>query len=117
MKTGCYGLTFYSAIQTRTLRYILILLSIPFCLMITLLNLCFSYNGNDNDPIYGVAPPAVGLIFLSGGVVFSGNPNDTVYVCRGGVRSPFIGYKDLKLRVFNSYLNGQDPHNYRESYR
>ncbi len=83
----------------------------------TALNLCYSYNNTNNDPNYGPAPPAVGVMLIRGGVIFTGNPNDTVYVCRGGVRLPRVGYKDLRLRVFNSYLNGQDPRNYRESYR
>jgi type IX secretion system substrate protein len=74
-------------------------------------NLGYTYS----NPSYGTQP-VVGLMLIRGGIIFTGNPIDTVYVCRSGVREPLVGYKDLKLGIFNSYNNGQDPRNYRESY-
>jgi hypothetical protein len=43
----------------------------------TIRNLGFTYNSTNNDPIYGLAPPAVGTLLLRSPVVFTGNNNDT----------------------------------------
>jgi len=88
----------------------------------TVLNLGYTYNGTNNDPIYGSAPPAVGFLVLRGALRFTGNNNDTVFICRNKTRIPLAGYKDLKMSVFNWYNNTNDPvngnpSNFRESFR
>jgi len=85
------------------------------------LNLGYTYNGNPTDPEYGI-PPAVGFLFLRGGLIYTGNNNDTVYVCRNKTRVPTVGYKDQRMSVFNWYDGSPDPENgnpwnARESYR
>jgi hypothetical protein len=85
-------------------------------------NLGFTYNATNNDPVYGNAPPAVGFLMLRGALFYTGNNNDTVYICRNKIRTTRIGYKDQKMSVFNWFSGGPDPclgnpRNYRESYR
>ncbi|HEY3249680.1 MAG TPA: T9SS type A sorting domain-containing protein [Ignavibacteria bacterium] len=86
------------------------------------LNLGYTYNGNNNDPNYGTAPPAVAFLMLRGSLKFTGNNNDTIYVCRNKIRVPIVGYKDLKMSVYNWFAGSPDPCNgnpatFRESYR
>ncbi|HEY3249678.1 MAG TPA: T9SS type A sorting domain-containing protein [Ignavibacteria bacterium] len=86
------------------------------------LNLGYTYNSTNNDPQYGNAPPAVGFLFLRGALKFTGNNNDTVFICRNKTRIPLIGYKDLKMSGFNWFGNTNDPQNgnpsnFRESFR
>lgn len=85
------------------------------------LNLGYTYNATNNDQLYGTAPPAVGFLLLRGAIVYTGNNNDTVYICKSKTRVPLPRYRDLKMSVFNWYANGDsiygDPRNYYESYR
>jgi hypothetical protein len=83
----------------------------------TNLALSYTYNANNNDPQYGSAPPAVGFLLLRGGLTYTGNYLDTVYTCENKTKTAKLGYKDLGMKVFNWYANGQDPHNHWESYR
>ena len=49
----------------------------------TLLNLGYTYNGQENDKVFsalGMAPPAVGYTFLHGVAKYTGNPNDSAIV-------------------------------------
>jgi len=86
------------------------------------LNLGYTYNGTNNDPDYGVAPPAVAFLVLRGALRFTGNKNDTVYICRNKTRVPLVSYKDLKMSSFVWYYSSthpceSQPNNFRESYR
>lgn len=87
-------------------------------------DLGFTYNANDNDPIYGIAPPAVGTKVLRSPIVQTGNPNDTVkYYSPPGSQNLItkIGYRSIGMNVFNTYNNvnpqPSDPQNYVETYR
>jgi hypothetical protein len=85
-------------------------------------HLGYTYNATPNDPIYGSIPPAVGFLVLRGALIYTGNNNDTVYVCRNKARVALVGYRDRKMSVFNWYNNSNDPINgnpftAREGYR
>ncbi len=84
-------------------------------------NLGYTYNGAATDPIYGI-PPAVGFIMLRGALYFTGNNNDTVYICRNKTRVAITGYKDLKMGSYIGWGNSGDPcignpANFRHAYR
>ncbi len=81
------------------------------------LNWGYTYNGTNNDPIYGSAPPAVGFVILKGVDVFTGINSDTTIICNGKEKIVKVGRKDLKMTAFNSFVNGEDPTSYRGSYR
>jgi len=83
----------------------------------TLLNMGYTYNGTNHDGIYGDAPPAVGTDLIKGPIYYTGNNNDTVIFCYGKTRKIKVGYKQLRMSVFNWYMGGQDPRDYRETYR
>ena len=77
----------------------------------TNIDLSYTYNSTNNDPVYGTAPPAVGFKFIKGGMKYTGNVNDTVkFYGPPGSNNQIIkaGYKDLKMSVFN-YYNGASP--------
>jgi len=81
-------------------------------------NFTYSYNFGTNDPSYGTKPPAVGTLHLRGPVVPS--INDTVkYYYPPGSNNLVVkaGYKELGLSSFSPYFNGNDPSNYKETYR
>jgi len=66
----------------------------------TLLNLGYSYNGDNNDEwYYGSPPPAVGYVFLQGPTV-SATENDSAKFL-GSWRS---GYKNLPMTAFILYI-------------
>ncbi len=75
----------------------------------SILGLGFTYNGDNFDTAYGGAPPAVSFDLIKGPNVFTGNNNDTVFICRGRVKEIKTGYKELGVSVFNTYVNGADP--------
>lgn len=85
------------------------------------LGLGYTYNGDDDDPIYGPHPPAVGFDFFRGAIIYTGIPTDIAYVCEGKTRVAKVGYRQLGLNVFNWYRNGDpvngDPRIYYEAYR
>ncbi len=84
------------------------------------LSMCYTYNGSNNDPIYGTAPPAVGFVLLKGAYVNTANNNDTVRYCINKTNIQRTGYRDLKMRVFNYSINGNqwfhDPDDFIQSY-
>lgn len=87
----------------------------------TVLGLGYTYNATNNDLVYGSAPPAVAFLMLKGAIVFTGNNNDTVCICRNKTKVCLPRYKDLGMSVFNWFRNDPgpdgDPRNFRESYR
>jgi photosystem II stability/assembly factor-like uncharacterized protein len=87
----------------------------------TTLNLGYTYNGDNNDNEYGSAPPAVGFVLLKGPAIYTGNNNDTSWLCNAKTRINKVGYKDKKMDVFNWYYGGApvygDPQRYNETYR
>ncbi len=88
----------------------------------SLRNLGYTYNADNDDAVYGPAPPAVGTVFVSGGKVFTNNTNDTFKYCLNNNKQILIGYKDLGMPVFNWYGGSNDPesgnpNSYYESYR
>ncbi|MBD3218138.1 MAG: hypothetical protein GF310_07670, partial [candidate division Zixibacteria bacterium] len=74
------------------------------------LSLAYAYN-DENDDIYGDAPPAVGFLLLQGPLV-SGNPDDTAKFM--GYDVP--GWKNQDLASCIAYYNGIDPHDSLETY-
>jgi hypothetical protein len=77
----------------------------------TLRDLGYTYNYTNNDPVYGISPPAIGTVFLRGPLQFTGNINDTVrYYDPPGTNhiTKKIGYKQLGLIAHNHY-NGTSP--------
>ena len=84
----------------------------------TALGLGYTYNINDNDPVYGVAPPAVGFKLLRNPITPTGNNNDTVkYFDPPGSQNLVIkvGYKYTGISSFNTYNNGSPPPSYPEN--
>ncbi|HMQ70611.1 MAG TPA: hypothetical protein PKC58_16670, partial [Ignavibacteria bacterium] len=89
----------------------------------TNLNLGYTFNSTNNDGVYGIAPPAVGLKFLRGNYKYTGNFDDTIkYFQPFGSKNikTKIGYKDEGMTVFNFYNGGSpqpsDPSDPRETY-
>jgi hypothetical protein len=87
----------------------------------TNLQLGYTYNADNNDAVYGAAPPAVGFSLIRGPFTYTGNPNDTAYFCFGQNRIVKVGYKNLSMNIFNWYTNGGqiygDPQAYNQTYR
>jgi hypothetical protein len=85
------------------------------------LSLGYMYNGDNNDGVYGAAPPAVGFLVLKGANFYTGNPNDTLKYCVNKNIQIKTGYKDLNLTAARWIEKGSpglygEPNNYRESY-
>jgi hypothetical protein len=87
----------------------------------TNLNLGFTYNYDNNDPNYGLSPPAVGFQIVRGPLIQS--PGDTArYYNPPGSNNLVVrpGFKISGMSSFNMYTGGDpsvgDPSNYRESY-
>lgn len=84
------------------------------------LGLGYTYNGTNNDPVYGIAVPAVGFVMLKGAYLFTGNVNDTVRFCRNKMQVSMNRYRDLGMSVFNFAVNGNpyfhDPEDPEQSY-
>ncbi|MBX7042253.1 MAG: hypothetical protein K1X85_05065 [Ignavibacteria bacterium] len=91
------------------------------CAVDTTLDLGITYNFDNNDPNYGVAPPAVGFDYFRGPIVPS--PGDTVrYFQPPGSNNLIVkpNFRELGVSAFNTYSNGDpsvgDPSNFRETY-
>lgn len=67
----------------------------------TTLSLGYTYNGTNNDAIYGTPPPAVGYDFFQGPIV-EGSATDSAKFL-GGWR---YGYRNLPMTAFAFYING-----------
>ena len=86
----------------------------------TNLHIGYTYNATNNEGIYGIAPPAVGLKFVRGSLKYTGNLNDTVKYFQ-----PFgsnriirkIGFKDEGLTVFSDPNDFTEPLNNAQTYR
>ena len=78
------------------------------------LKMGYTYNGTNNDGIYGSNPPAVAVLLLKGALKHTGNSSDVVNYCYNGYRVIKAGYKDMGMSGFNQ--NGI-PGNYIQSYR
>jgi photosystem II stability/assembly factor-like uncharacterized protein len=81
----------------------------------TNLNLGYTYNSTNTDPIYGTAPPAVAFLILKGPASYTANNNDTSFFCWGKDKKKKIGYKDKNIYSFNQYFN-DGPRYYAETY-
>jgi hypothetical protein len=87
----------------------------------TNLNLTYTYNFDNNDPNYGLSPPAVGFQILRGPLIQS--PGDTVrYYDPPGSNNLVVkpGFREGGMYASNMYRNADpsvgDPANYRETY-
>ncbi len=87
----------------------------------TNLNLAYTYNFDNNDPNYGLSPPAVGFQILRGPLVES--PGDTARFFNPPLSNVVTvkgGYKFLGMSCFNLYYGSSpeygDPSNFRETY-
>ncbi len=67
----------------------------------TLLNLGFTYNGDNDDYIYGTPPPSVGHLFLQTPKIPSAI-NDSAYFNGKWIK----GFKNTQLTSFSLYLGG-----------
>jgi len=65
----------------------------------------YAYNGDNYDPMYGNAPPAVGYRILQSPMKQTGNPLDTAKLPYG----IYIGYKLIGLTGYNVFINTNDP--------
>lgn len=65
-------------------------------------NLGFIYNADNDDPIYGSAPPALGYRLLQTPLKFTGNNNDTAKLPYGN----FVGYTLTGMSGYNIFTNG-----------
>lgn len=64
-------------------------------------DIAFCYNQDNEDPQYGVAPPAVGFKYLQSPILFTGNPADTAKLPYGNL----VGYRTVGLSAFTTFLN------------
>lgn len=65
-------------------------------------NIAFGYNTDNNDPMYGSAPPAVGYRMLQGPVEYTGLNSDTAKLpCNS-----LIGYKMKMVTGHTRFVNG-----------
>jgi photosystem II stability/assembly factor-like uncharacterized protein len=83
----------------------------------TALGMAYTYNGTNNDGIYGIAPPAVSFVTIRGPKTYTGNNNDTASYCYARFKSKYPKYKNAAFTVFNWYQGGSEPRNYYETYR
>ncbi|MGH2575733.1 MAG: T9SS type A sorting domain-containing protein, partial [Ignavibacteria bacterium] len=67
-----------------------------------------TYNATNNDPVYGPAPPAVGFAGMRGALIFTGNNNDTAFICRNKTKISLPRYKDMGLTVIR-WVAKHDP--------
>ncbi len=88
----------------------------------TNLSLTYTYNSDNNDPIYGLAPPAMGFLILRNPV--SPSPGDTAkYFDPPGSNNLLVkpDHREVRLSAFNMFYNADpvngDPSNYKETYR
>jgi len=80
-------------------------------------SLTYSYNGTNEDGIYGFAPPAAGFVVVRSPLRYTGNIIDTVYYCEGKRRKIKTGFKEIGLNstvIFRD--DGLQPSNYSENY-
>jgi hypothetical protein len=82
----------------------------------TNLQLGYTYSGLNYDTAYGPSAPAVSFCLLKGPSVYTGNNNDTDFVCNGKSKLKRTGYKQLEMSVFNNYTAYEEPYNIREQY-
>jgi len=72
----------------------------------TLLDLSFSYNGDDDDTKYGSTIPAVGYQFLQGPLI-DGDATDVGIKNGEGI----IGKKNIGMSAFSFFIGGDDVYN------
>ncbi|MEO6695009.1 MAG: T9SS type A sorting domain-containing protein [Ignavibacteria bacterium] len=83
----------------------------------TNLNLAYTYNSPENDPSYGNAPPAVGLMIIRSPLVTTGNLNDTIFYCEGRRKRIKVGFKEVKLNSTVVFTDDTaEPRNHNELY-
>ncbi len=87
----------------------------------SILNLTYTYNFDNNDDVYGTAPPAVGFLILQGPAVPSVNDTARYYDPPGS--NNFVeknNYKLLKISSSNMFHNADpttgDPVSYIQTY-
>ena len=88
----------------------------------TNLSLGYTYNFDNNDPVYGSGPPAVGFKIIRGPLIPSANDTARYYSPPGSKNLRVKpGYRIAGMSAFTMYLGGNpslgDPANYREAYR
>ncbi len=70
--------------------------------------LTYTYNAFDTDPIYGIAPPAVGNAIIRSPLEYTGKIEDTVLYYEGKRKKIKVGVKELRLN--SSVMFGDDIH-------
>ena len=79
--------------------------------------MAYTYNGYNNDPVYGDAPPAVGMVTIVSTARYTGNYNDTLIICEGKIRKTKVGWKQTGMNsvvIFSD--DGIEPINHGQSY-
>lgn len=77
----------------------------------TNLSLGYCYNGLETDAVYGVAPPAVGIVLLQGPLV-DGEPGDSGKF----LEEWYSGKRNLTMTSFTKSTNGTEPDSVIETY-
>lgn len=83
----------------------------------SILNLAYTYNSDNEDPVYGTAPPAAGYKVIQGPVVYTGSNSDTAKLpCYSKPR-----YKMMFMTGHNRFVSGGnectgDPEHYTNAY-
>jgi Secretion system C-terminal sorting domain len=67
------------------------------------LNMLYSFNGDNDDPIYPGVPPAIGYVLLQGPLI-SSVPSDSAFAFNRW----HLGYENLKMTSTMMFING-DP--------
>jgi hypothetical protein len=85
------------------------------------LMMAYTFNGDNEDNVYGIAPPAVGFLALRGPIVFTGNNSDTAVFCRNKEQVRLPRYKDIKFTSMqwiqkSGSLTWREPYRYSETY-
>ncbi|HEY3249679.1 MAG TPA: T9SS type A sorting domain-containing protein [Ignavibacteria bacterium] len=77
----------------------------------------YTYNSRPSDPEYGT-PPAVSFEMLKGADEYTGNMQDSTFVCEGLDKKIKLGYRNKRMTVFNGgTINDFNPANRIEAYR
>ena len=80
--------------------------------------MAYTYNGTNNDPVYGDAPPAVGMVTIVSMARYTGNNNDTLIICEGKIRKIKIGWKQTGMHSEQIFVDdGLEPQSPGQMYR
>ncbi|MFZ1321971.1 MAG: T9SS type A sorting domain-containing protein [Ignavibacteria bacterium] len=82
----------------------------------TLLDVGYSYSWNNNNPVYGSNPPAVGFKFIRGANEYTGDQEDTLKLYTGRNKYSKTGYKAKGMYSYNHFQD-DGPGDPNDTYR